>query len=81
METLDVKKQVEHFKEKPHEEKLRLIKSILNILWDEAWDEIRSLKDTINNFWDNVTDEDLMWIFESIMTLVENFREYENLNK
>jgi hypothetical protein len=28
-----------------------------------------------------VTDEDLMWIFESIMTLVENFREYENLNK
>jgi hypothetical protein len=32
METLDVKKQVEHFKEKPHEEKLRLIKSILNIL-------------------------------------------------
>lgn len=81
MKALDVKKQVENFQKKPHEEKLRIVKSILNILWDDAWDEIKGLKDTINNFWENTTDEDLMWIFESIMTLVENFREYENLNK
>jgi hypothetical protein len=60
---------------------LRIVKANLNILGDDAWEEISTLKDTINNFWDSTTDEDLIWIFESIMELIAHFRESENEKK
>jgi hypothetical protein len=60
---------------------LRIVKANLNILGDDAWEEISTLKDTINNFWDSATDEDLIWIFESIMELIAHFRESENEKK
>lgn len=81
MKKFNVKEQVNHFKELSHSEKLRIVKANLNILGDDAWEEISTLKDTINNFWDSATDEDLIWIFESIMELIAHFRESENEKK
>ena len=69
--------QMDKFKALSHKDKLRKVKWIFRILWDEAWNDISALKDTIDMFGNEVLDEELEWIYQSMLELMLEFENGE----
>lgn len=72
-----IEKNLEHFKSLSQEEKTSKIKGILNILGDEI-EALRGLKETLVSFEDSTSPEDLNQIFESILSLIQEFETQNN---
>ena len=68
---------MDKFKALSHKDKLRKVKWIFRILWDEAWNDISALKDTIDMFGNEVLDEELEWIYQSMLELMLEFENGE----
>lgn len=75
-----LEEQMDKFKSLSHRDKLRKIKWIFSILWDDAWNEISSMRDTINMFENEVSDDELEWIYQSMLELMIEFERQNGNN-
>ena len=75
-----LEEQMDNFKSLSHRDKLRKIKWIFSILWNDAWNEISSMRDTIIMFENEISDEELVWIYKSMLGLMLEFEDKKNIN-
>lgn len=64
---------MDKFKVLSHKDKLKKVKWIFYILWDDAWNDISALRDTINMFENEISDDELEWIYQSMLELMLEF--------
>ena len=69
-----IEQQVSHFKTLSHEEQLAKVKGMLSILGEDVV-EMRGLRDTLNNFGEETSEQDLLQIFENILSLVQKYQQ------
>ena len=77
--TTSIEQQVAHFKTLSREEQLAKVKGMLSILWEDVV-EMRGLRDTVNTFGEEVSQQDLVQIFESILSLVQEYQQQEQVD-
>ncbi len=74
-----LEEQMHKFKVLSHRDKLRKIKWIFFILWDDVWNEISSMRDTIDMFENEISDEEIEWIYQSMLELMLEFEDKKNI--
>jgi len=77
--TISLIQQIEHFKTLSHEEQFAKVNGILSILEDDVI-EMRGIKDTLDNFGKSISTQELTQIFESILSLVQEYQQQEEVD-